>query len=483
MSASGRVTSPARSLHIVGLGPGRASLLTGETRALLESGLPVILRTLHHPTVAELTAITFRDCDDLYSAGGSFDDVYEAIIARVLEVAREHETVYAVPGNPLVAERTVRMILDRASREGIGTRVYPALSYADAVPASLGVDLGSIQLCDGLELRIDPQRPALVSQLFDRDRVATLKLALLDVYPPEHQVTILSSLATPEERLTPAPLAELDHRPFSYLDSLFVPAIDPIDDVRRFDGLEYVIERLHAPDGCPWDREQTHESLRPHLLEESYEALEAIDAGDPDQLAEELGDVLLQVLMHAAVAGRLDEFTFADVNEHIARKLIRRHPHVFGGGTAKTADEVYQNWEALKQQEKPRTSILDGVPASLPALAASQSIQGRARRIGFDWPDIEGPLEKLVEEVGEFARAEGDADREDEFGDVLFVIANIAQRLGIDAEQALRRANGKFRRRFGLLEAIASEEGLDLKQLDLAGLDALWDRAKAAERL
>jgi tetrapyrrole methylase family protein/MazG family protein len=274
----------------------------------------------------------------------------------------------------------------------------------------------------------------------------------------------------------------LDHRPFGYHDTVFVPALDSIDDVRRFDGLLAVIERLHAPDGCPWDREQTHATLRPHLLEEAYEALEAIDANDPAQLTEELGDVLLQVLMHAAVGKREGTFDYSDVNAAITRKLIRRHPHVFGDTTAANAEEVYQNWEALKQKEKPRTSILDGVPRSLPALAASQSIQGRARRVGFDWPDIEGPLDKLREEIDEFAHAEGAAEREDEFGDVLFVIANIAQRLGIEAEQALRHANEKFRRRFGEVERLAAEEQLDLRDLDITALDALWDRAKEIER-
>jgi tetrapyrrole methylase family protein/MazG family protein len=176
--------------------------------------------------------------------------------------------------------------------------------------------------------------------------------------------------------------------------------------------------------------------------------------------------------MHSAVAERTGEFTFADVSEHIARKLVRRHPHVFGDATAETSNEVYQNWEALKRVEKPGSSILEGVPRTLPALAASQSIQGRARRVGFDWPDIEGPLEKLAEEIGEFARAENAAEREDEFGDVLF---------GIDAEQALRSANEKFRRRFGLIEQFAAEAGLDMKEMDLSALDALWDRAKATE--
>ncbi len=471
-------------LHIVGLGPGRAELLTVETRQLLESGLRIILRTSHHPTLADLSGSeAFEDCDDLYRQGHDFDAVYDAIVERVVAIARQSEVVYAVPGHPLVAEGTVKRLVSAVRAEGIGCRIYPAVSYADVAATALGIDFASVQLCDALDLRIDAQRPALISQLYDRDTVATLKLRLLDIYPAEHQVTILSNLGTPDEHTEEVPLHELDHRPFGHLSTLFVPAIVPLEDVRRFDGLYHIIERLHAPNGCPWDREQTHESLRPHLLEESYEALQAIDARDPEQLTEELGDVLLQVLMHAAVAERLDEFTYADVNEHIARKLIRRHPHVFGEARVENAEDVYQNWEALKKQEKPRASILEGVPATLPALAASQSIQGRARRIGFDWPDIEGPLEKLREEIGEFARAEGEADREDEFGDVLFVIANIAQRLGVDAEQALRRANEKFRRRFGRLEQLAAEKAIDLKALDLAGLDALWELAKAEERL
>jgi tetrapyrrole methylase family protein/MazG family protein len=302
------------------------------------------------------------------------------------------------------------------------------------------------------------------------------------VLPAEREVTVLSALGTADEAIRSVPLDELDHRPFGYLDTLYLPPLDALDDLRRMDGLIDVVARLHAPGGCPWDREQTHLSLRPHLLEEAYETLEAIDRDDPAALTEELGDVLLQVLMHAEVGARNDDFVLADVIEHIARKLIRRHPHVFGEATASTAEEVYQNWEQLKKQEKPRDSILDGVPVSLPALAASQSIQGRARRVGFDWPDIEGPLDKLREEIGEFARAADAGERADEFGDILFVLVNIADHLGVEAEQALRGANAKFRRRFAGVERLARERNLDLKDLDLAALDALWDEAKAAER-
>ncbi|MGE5595579.1 MAG: nucleoside triphosphate pyrophosphohydrolase [Hyphomicrobiales bacterium] len=470
------------TIHVVGLGPGSPELLTAQARALLEGGLPVLLRTRHHPTVAAIDPEgRFPSCDDLYQGAQSFDEVYEAVVRRVVEAGRGGDLVFAVPGHPLVAERTVSGLRQAARDEEMEVRVYPAVSFVDAAAVALGVDFGGVQLCDALDLRIDAQRPALVSQVFDRDTCTALKLALLEIYPAGHRVTVLRAVGTAEEQVREVPLAELDHQAASYLDCVFVPAIAAIEDVRRFDGLAAIVERLNAPDGCPWDREQTHESLRPHLLEESYEALEAIDAGDRARLTEELGDVLLQVLMHAAVGVREGTFGFGDVTEHIARKLVRRHPHVFGEGSARTAEEVYQNWEALKQQEKPRSSILEGVPATLPALAASQAIQGRARRIGFDWPDIEGPLDKLVEEVQEFAHAASENDREDEFGDVLFVVTNIAQRLGIDAEQALRRANEKFRRRFGRLEALAKEREIDLKQLDLAGLDALWDEAKAIE--
>lgn len=470
------------AIDIVGLGPGSSALLTSETQEILASAGRVLLRTRRHPTVDELDPMgRWPSCDDLYDRAGAFEEVYEAVAERVLSLEREGDVVFAVPGHPLVAERAVTELRQRAQAAEIPVTIHPAVSFVDVALAALGIDGADLQVCDALALRVDAQRPALIGQVYGRDAASTLKLALMDIYPPEHRVRVLRKLGTAEQSVAEVALSVLDHEPYGYLDCVFVPALAPEDDLRRFDGLFAIIERLHAPGGCPWDREQTHESLRPHLLEETYELLEAIDNGEPADIAEELGDVLLQVLMHAAVAMRLEEFTFGDVTEHIGKKLIRRHPHVFGDAKAETADDVRPMWEALKKAEKPEQSILEGVPASLPALAAAQAIQGRARRVGFDWPDIEGPLEKLREELAEFARADGAADREDEFGDILFVIANVGQRLGIDAEQALRRANEKFRRRFSRLEGLARERGIDLKELDLAGLDALWDEAKANE--
>jgi tetrapyrrole methylase family protein/MazG family protein len=466
------------SIHFVGLGPGDPGLLTGETRALLAASARVIVRTRHHPAVAELDAdASWTSCDDLEAA---LDETCAASVERVLAAAQQGPVVYAVPGHPL-ADPTVLALVAAAKNGAISYRIHPALGIADVAAVALGVDPTSLQLCDVRATRIDTQRPALVTGFLDPSAAAALRARLSDIYPAEHPVTILAAPGTSHEKASTRALNALDPGLLGATDCLYLPPLDPLDDVRRFDGLFYVVERLNGPGGCPWDLEQDHRSLRPYLLEETYEALHAIESGDTEAMAEELGDVLFQVLIHAEVGKRQGEFHFADIAERAARKLISRHPHVFGTATASTAEEVARNWEALKQVEKPRTSILDGVPPTLPALAASQSIQGRARRVGFDWPDIEGPLDKLAEEIAEFARADGVAEREDEFGDILFVITNIADHLGIDAEQALRGANEKFRRRFGRVETMSTHEGVDLKELDLAALDALWDRAKAEE--
>lgn len=471
------------TIHIAGLGPGNVDLLTVEVVSLLNAGHPVIVRTRHHPSVQLLDAAgAWTDCDDLYARAKDFDATYDAVAQRVLGVAPAGDVVFAVPGHPLFAERSVERVLALANEIGVATKIHPGISYVDVAAAALRRDLGNVQLCDALALRIDAQRPALISQLYDRDTVSQLKLTLLEIYPGEHEVVVLRSLSTPEERAESISLADLDHAPFSYLDSLFVPALAPQDDVRRLDGIHHVVARLNAPNGCPWDREQTHVSLRPHLLEEAYETLEAIDGGDPAKLAEELGDVLLQVLMHAEVGEREGSFTLGDVTEHITTKLIRRHPHVFGDTAVDSAEEVAQNWEALKKQERPDGSILDGVPSTLPALAASQSIQGRARRIGFDWPDVGGILEKLAEEMQEFATAPDAANREEEFGDILFVLACVAEHYNLDSEQALRMANEKFRKRFGLMETYARHENRELKDMSIDEMNELWEKAKAELR-
>ncbi len=273
---------------------------------------------------------------------------------------------------------------------------------------------------------------------------------------------------------------------------LYLAPLAPEEAVAGPWAMPAISDRLRAPDGCPWDREQTHQSLRSHLLEEAYEVYDALEAGATPELAGELGDLWLQIVLHAQLAAEAGVFDLADVQAAIATKIVRRHPHVFGDAEARTASDVNRQWERIKQTEREdeggggtTKGALDGISTSLPALAASQEMQERAANIGYDWPSIDGVLDKVVEETDELREADASGDRvawAEEFGDLLFVLVNVARKQGIEAEAAVRAANAKFRRRFGRVEALATARGVALRELDFAALDDLWDTAKAEER-
>ena len=288
--------------------------------------------------------------------------------------------------------------------------------------------------------------------------------------------------------------------PDQLLGSLYLGPIAPELAVAGPWAMPWISDRLRAPDGCPWDREQTHTSLRKHLLEEAYEVYDALEAGATPELAGELGDLWLQIVLHAQLAAEAGVFDLADVQAAIASKIVRRHPHVFGDAVARTASDVNRQWERIKADERaaavdPGTNVgssgadaaalrgaLDGISPSMPALAASQEMQERAANLGYDWPSIDGVLDKVAEEADELRRAATDAESAEEFGDLLFVLVNVARRRGIEAEAAVRAANAKFRRRFASVERGAAAQGVALRDLDFAALDALWDAAKAEER-
>lgn len=252
---------------------------------------------------------------------------------------------------------------------------------------------------------------------------------------------------------------------------------------KDFSTLVDTIARLRGPGGCPWDRQQDHASMRDSLLEECYEVLEALDDGDINRLSVELGDLLLQIVFHSQIASEAGEFGIGDVIGGINEKLIRRHPHVFGSAEAKDADEVLVNWEALKKEERQKdASVLGGAPSTMPALAYSQEIQGRVARVGFDWDDDEGVIDKLAEEVAEFRQAENKEQQAAEFGDLLFTLVNIARRQGIDLEAALRQSNRKFYRRFACMEGFCRQRGLDFAKLSFDKQNKLWEEAKKAVR-
>jgi tetrapyrrole methylase family protein / MazG family protein len=509
-----------RTLVIAGLGPGGVGQLTAEGRDLLQQALAegrLLLRTRIHPTVEGWPALgEAPSLDHLYEQGADFGAVYERIAGAVLEAAQALlegiELVYAVPGHPAVGEATVPRLRALARAAGIGLRLVPGLSFVDSVGAVLEEDLGEgLRVADALALgRIDPTVPLLVCQVYSRRVASGVKLALGKHYPDEHPVILIRAAGVPgQERISRRPLFEVDRDDFAdHLTSLWVPPLAPLEALREPQTLQEVMARLRAPDGCPWDREQTHASLRKYLLEETYETLEALDAGDVAALEEELGDLLLQIVFHAQVADEAGEFDLGDVVAGIVAKLIRRHPHVFGdeahggGAVGHDAEAVLRNWETLKRAERAQKgaagggdgtegagesggrSMLDGVPRAMPALAYAQAVQERVARVGFDWPDVAGVVEKVAEEARELAEAppEDHKARQEELGDLLFAAVNLSRRLGIDAEEALRGANAKFRARFAAMEGAARGAGKGLEEYDASGLDALWEGAKAAER-
>src|SRR3954451_23108145 len=274
---------------------------------------------------------------------------------------------------------------------------------------------------------------------------------------------------------------------------IYLGPVAPVANAASTWCMHWISDRLRAPDGCPWDQEQTHESLRNHLLEEAYEVYDALGSGASPEPAGELGDLLLQVVLHAQLAAEEGVFDMTDVWTALATKIVRRHPHVFGEAEARTASDVNRQWERIKQGERaaaaasadgtePPRSALDGISRSLPALAASQEMQERASNLGYDWPSIDGVLDKVREEVGELVEAESDAERAEELGDLLFVLVNVGRKSGIEVEAALRSANDKFRRRFRHVELSAAAHGTALRDMTFEELDALWDAAKATER-
>ncbi|HSM71210.1 MAG TPA: nucleoside triphosphate pyrophosphohydrolase [Anaerolineales bacterium] len=319
-----------------------------------------------------------------------------------------------------------------------------------------------------------PDMPVLLTNIDSQELALHLKTVLLTTYPKEHVVQWVSKEKKNEKRL-----GDLSAELFGDDICLFIPALE---EGTSFEAFAEIVAHLRAPDGCPWDREQTHESLRKHLLEEAYEAISAIDSGDFTDMREEFGDLLLQVVLQSQIANEEGQFNINQVIQGISSKLVRRHPHVFGDLSLEGADAVLANWEKLKEQERGSKEnskgLLDGVPMALPALSQSQEYQGRAARVGFDWPEIDGVLDKIAEEISEIKNAETDFELASEIGDLLFVLVNFARWKNVDAESALRKTNLKFKKRFGYVEQVAKKQGRTLSDLTLDEMETLWQAAK-----
>jgi tetrapyrrole methylase family protein/MazG family protein len=319
-----------------------------------------------------------------------------------------------------------------------------------------------------------PDMPVLLIGIETHELALHLKNVLLTTYPSEHVVYIVKIGKKQEGRLD-----ELGDGDYSEAVCWYMP---PLGEGTSFESFVEIIAHLRAPNGCPWDREQTHQTLRKHLLEEAYETIAAIDSGDFNSMREEFGDLLLQVVLQAQIANEEGQFNINQVIQGIYSKIIRRHPHVFGDLKLEGVQGVLANWEKLKEQERGKKKdgkgFLDGVPVTLPALSQAQEYQDRAARVGFDWPGMEGVLDKVKEEIEEIKNAESDFELASEIGDLLFALVNVARWKHVDAESALRQTNKKFKQRFGYVEQEAKRDGRSLSDLTLEEMDVLWTDAK-----
>ncbi|MGC9361141.1 MAG: nucleoside triphosphate pyrophosphohydrolase, partial [Anaerolineae bacterium] len=347
--------------------------------------------------------------------------------------------------------------------------------------------MDGLQIADGTAIGqqhhpwLNPDVPSLIAQVYNRTVASDVKLTLMNQYHDDHPVVLIQAAGTPRESIRRIRLYELDWQTdLDHLTSVFVPPTEQRTSVTAF---QDVVARLRAPNGCPWNREQTHQSLQNNLVEETYEVLEAIDADNSSDLCKELGDLLLQIMLHAQIATEEGSFKTIDVLEAIIAKMERRHPHVFGDAQASDTQEVLRNWEQIKRAEHddPAKSLLDGLPAGLPALGQAFALQQRAAHVGFDWESPEPVLDKVAEEVHELRDTHDPEARAREFGDLLFSLVNAARWLDIDPETALRRANQRFASRFKRIEQTAAASGRALEQMSPIEMDALWEQAKAEE--
>lgn len=479
-------------ISIIGLGAGDLDQLPIGVYRKLKHEKNLYLRTKEHPVVSELEqeGLQFQSFDAVYEKHGQFSDVYEEITETLLAEAEKGQVTYAVPGHPLIAERTVQLLLERGPERNTEIEIGGGQSFLDAMFQALAIDpIEGFQLLDGTALTKESlllQSHTIIGQVYDSFVASDVKLTLMEKLPDEYEVFIVTAAGSKEEIIKKVPLYELDREmELSNLTSVYVPPVEEEQILYKdFLKLRGIISELRGPNGCPWDKKQTHQSLKKYLIEEAYELLEAIDNDDIDHMIEELGDVLLQVMLHAQIGEDEGYFTIDDVIEGISSKMVRRHPHVFGNITAENEEEVMKNWQEIKEQEKGGKvkSLLEGAGKGLPSLMKAFELQKEAAKVGFDWKTSAPILDKVKEEIDELSAEIKENGQQDdiqlEYGDLLFALVNFARHYEINPEEALFKANQKFMRRFAYIEQKTAENGRGVEEYTLEELDRFWDEAK-----
>ncbi|MRH44986.1 nucleoside triphosphate pyrophosphohydrolase [Aquibacillus halophilus] len=476
------------TIEIIGLGAGDINQLPlGIYRKLVGHNQAIHVRTIDHPVVKTLQeeGVEFVSYDSVYVQQGQFETVYKEIVSQLLAEAKENSIIYAVPGHPMLAEKTVQLLLEQKE---ITVNLIGGQSYLDDLFSALKIDpIEGFQFLDATAFKrnqLEYRHHLVFCQVYDSFVASEVKLSLLEDLSPEHPVTIVEAVGSKQERLVTIPLVELDQTvKLSNLTSVYVPPVTGEELNNQFYRLREVIAQLRGPNGCPWDKKQTHESLRKYLIEEAYEFIEAVNNADDDGMIEEIGDVLLQVMLHSQIGEDEGFFTIDDVIVTLTEKMIRRHPHVFGSKNVETAEEVVENWEQIKRQEKGEQpkSLVDDIAVDLPELLRAEEIQKRAAKAGFDWDNpvpIWAKIHEELEEVQDAIEAEDLEEVEKELGDVLFAIVNLARYYKINPELALNRTNLKFKTRFQFIEEKVRELNLTMEEMSLNELDEFWNKAK-----
>lgn len=483
------------TLTVIGLGAGDFNQLQMGVYKQLKAARKLYVRTVDHPVLEELSAegLQFESFDAVYEKHNSFQPVYEEIAEKLVATAEIEDVMYAVPGHPLVAEQTVQLLIAAANEGKVKLVIEGGQSFLDPIFGALKIDpIEGFQLLDGTSFSmhdINMRQHILIAQVYDTFSASEVKLTLMEKYDDEYPVTVVTAAGSSQEKLVTVPLYELDQSvEVDNLTTVYVPPVKSQEDaLRDWTTFRQIIAVLRGPNGCPWDQKQTHESLKKYLLEEAHEYLAAVDAEDDFAMIEELGDVLLQVFLHAQIGEDQGYFTLEDVLASISEKMIRRHPHVFGDVSVEDAEGVVANWEVIKAEEKgiSDTPLLKEEYRASSALQTAYNYQKRAAKVGFDWPDVNGAWDKFAEEWQEFRNevTKGtNASRLDEFGDVLFTLVNLARFYKLSPEEAMLHANEKFARRFGYVEAKVKESGKPFSDYTLEQLDAFWDEAKQLEK-
>ncbi len=478
--------SKSNGITLLGLGPGSTGGLTREAWDWLEKVNTLHLRTQNLPLVADLPkTLKLISFDDAFESGEDITVVYATVIETILALGEGPEGVtYAVPGHPLFGEVTCSEIIRQAREIGIPVHIIDGLSFLEPTLRTLGKGpFPNLVLLDALTLAMrhtpgfPPSAPALVTQISSRKLAEDVKTTLMTIYPGDHLVQWVHGAGTAEDVVEEMPLEAIGQSSHYGLVSLLL--VPPLTPNASFESFQEVVARLRAPDGCPWDREQTHQSLRPFLIEEAYEALDALDQGNMEELAEELGDLLLQIVLHAQIATENNDFNIHDVIDGIGTKLIRRHPHVFSKVEVDGVSGVIHNWEAIKAEERKengdsgKKGLLDGVPKALPALLQADEIVERVGRVKFDQLATMGSPEFIRSKLDDLVGTEGKGQSA-VLGELLLGVVSLAHEMGLEPESALREVINGFRTRFGTIEASSLADDRPLVDLSKEEMDDLW---------